>query len=151
MKAIAYCDGRGGAGDRGSCAAVLTLEDGTIVERGKKLGEVTTNEAEYEGAYLAVELALENDVDTLLLHSDSQIIVNQITGKYKVSESAQHLVAYRDRVRNLAKKIDFKIVWVRREENRRADALCDKAWRVWARPRPAILVREAKKNPFRAV
>ena len=83
---IAYSDGasRGNPGE-GACAVILTDEGGEeYLRRAKRLGVVTNNVAEYEGVILALELAQTLRVSELRLRLDSELVVNQLNGRYKV-------------------------------------------------------------------
>ncbi|KAF0689867.1 Aste57867_18712 [Aphanomyces stellatus] len=85
-----YSDGasRGNPGLAG-CGAVLTSADGEIVATKKLyLGEaVTNNAAEYHGLLLALELAKDNGVDHVQLHLDSELVVKQMQGVYRVKHA----------------------------------------------------------------
>lgn len=81
-----YTDGasRGNPG-AAACAYVFATPDGTVLGTdGTYLGETTNNRAEYE----AVKLALVNAGDVhggaIRLHSDSQLVINQLTGEWRV-------------------------------------------------------------------
>jgi ribonuclease HI len=83
----------------------------------------TNNLAEYVGAICALEwLARQGYAGDVRVLGDSQLVVRQMTGEYDVK--AEHLRPYHDRLAQLAsgfRRVEF--VWVRREENGRADAL----------------------------
>jgi ribonuclease HI len=83
----------------------------------------TNNVAEYVGAICALEwLARHGYAGEVRLLGDSQLVVRQMSGEYRVR--AEHLVPYHERLRQLTRsfrKVEF--VWVPRDENARADAL----------------------------
>lgn len=122
MLADAYCDGRGNAGT-GSCATVIRVCNGPTYKEAKRLGPVTNNIAEYEGVILSLEIALKYGVTHIVIHSDSQLIVNQVLGKYKINHS--HLMDLCRQVWELANEFEVtQIEWIPREENTEADSLC---------------------------
>ena len=106
---------------------------GLLFRHGKKLEEVcgflgrtTNNVAEYAGLVAALTLAIEKQVDELTVYSDSQLLVRQILGQYRVR--ASHLVPIFLKVLQLRQQIDrFEIRHVPREENRDADRLANQA------------------------
>ena len=125
MRANAFCDGSGNSSKGGSCASVLHLPDGTLVQKAIKLGKVTNNIAEYEGVILSLLLAKEFGVKHLVIHSDSQVVVNQLEGVYQARN--EDLSELRDKAINLA--LDFlsvEIKWIPRKLNSRSDSLCRK-------------------------
>ncbi len=83
----------------------------------------TNNVAEYVGAICALEwLVRHGYAGEVRLRGDSQLVVRQMSGEYRVR--AEHLLPYHERLRQLAgsfRKVDF--LWVPRDENARADAL----------------------------
>lgn len=143
MKAEAWCDGRGNAGVEGACAAHVVREDGKEFKKAIKLGSMTNNEAEYEGVILAMELALENDVDVLRVHCDSQVIVNQLTGNYQIRDKSIHLVPFRKRAWDIGQEFEsVEIVWVRREYTKVPDQMC----RDLFKKKPPKRIKQ--RNPF---
>ena len=93
----------------------------------------TNNVAEYVGAICALEwLSMHGHVGEVRVVGDSELVVKQMTGEYRVR--AEHLEPYHERLAQLARgfrKAEF--VWVRREENSRADDLSKEALRDWVR------------------
>ena len=83
----------------------------------------TNNVAEYTAAIRALEWLRSRAYDGLvLLIGDSQLVIRQMRGEYEVR--ASHLRAYHERLVQLAGQFtEVRFVWVRREENDRADAL----------------------------
>jgi len=83
----------------------------------------TNNVAEYVGAIRALEwLAAVPYRGDVVVFGDSELVIRQMSGEYEVR--AEHLRAYHERLRQLADRfshVEFR--WLRREENRRADAL----------------------------
>lgn len=90
------------------------------------LGRATNNVAEYAGLIAALTLANREGLDHLTVYSDSQLLVRQVQGQYKVK--APHLVPIFLKVVQLRQQIPrFSIRHVRREENRDADQLANQA------------------------
>ena len=90
-KLVVNVDG-GARGNPGpaAVAAVASTPDGEIVgERGKRIGDATNNVAEYRAVVLGAELARELGATELELIGDSELIVRQIRGEYKVKQ--EHL------------------------------------------------------------
>jgi ribonuclease HI len=129
---IVSCDGaaRGNPGPAGA-GAQLTTPDGVVVaEIARGLGEATNNVAEYTAAILGLERAAELGADEVTLRSDSQLLVNQLTGRYRVR--TDHLVPLYRRVRELAggfRRIRFE--HVPRERNAAADRLANEGVDGW--------------------
>ena len=90
------------------------------------LGQTTNNVAEYAALLAALSLACRHGLETLTVYSDSQLLVRQLEGVYKVK--APHLVPIFLRALELKKRIpNFSIHHVPREENREADSLANRA------------------------
>jgi ribonuclease HI len=117
-----YTDGgsRGNPG-QSACAYVICKMDNSVVEKsGYYLGVATNNQAEYYGFKKGLERARDLGIDKITLHSDSQLVVNQMKGAYKVKN--QELAPLYAEVKALAdsfEKIEF--VYVPREYNKEAD------------------------------
>jgi ribonuclease HI len=128
MKAKLSTDG-GARGNPGPAAYgyVLEGEDGTVLDaRGERIGVATNNVAEYRALIAGLERALELGVDELEVVSDSELLVKQMQGEYRVknetlrelNEDANVLERKLGRVRYTA---------VRREHNELADRLVNEA------------------------
>lgn len=86
----------------------------------------TSNVTEYEAVAMALRKAIKHGVTHLTIRSDSQLIVNQIQGRWRCLEF--HLEVYVQQIRALADNFEeIDIEWVRREKNVKADALVNKA------------------------
>lgn len=124
----AWVDGgaRGNPGPSGF-GVVLADEQGTEIARfWGFLGENTNNVAEYQALICALEKAQELGADQVEIHTDSELVQRQVTGVYKVRKP--HLIPLFDQVRRLAGGFDsFAIHHVRRENNKQADALANRA------------------------
>jgi len=128
MKVRLYTDG-GARGNPGPAAAayVLETEDGTVLDaRGETIGVATNNVAEYRALVAGLAKALELGVDEVEVVSDSELLVKQMTGEYRVKNAA--LVDLSLEASRLARKIG-RVTYsaVRREENELADALVNEA------------------------
>jgi ribonuclease HI len=106
---------------------VLETEDGTILAaHGERIGVATNNVAEYSALVAGLERALELGVDELEVVSDSELLVKQMTGEYRVKNEA--LKGLNERASRLARRlrrVDYTAV--RREHNELADRLVNEA------------------------
>jgi ribonuclease HI len=123
---ILICIDGGSRGNPGpaACAAVLkTADDGqTVLEEGKFLGRATNNVAEYEGLLLGLRLAATLKAEEIEIRSDSELLVRQLTGQYRVKNPAlQELFA--EAKEAMAPFEGVEVRHVRRELNTEADAL----------------------------
>jgi ribonuclease HI len=125
---LAYVDGasRGNPGPA-SYAAIVRAPDGkTIFEMGKRLGIATNNAAEYHGLITALDYAAHHGIKSLRVRSDSELLVNQMNGRYRVR--SKDLKPLHERAAKIANHLEyFAIEHVPREENRDADALANDA------------------------
>ena len=117
-----YTDGgsRGNPGDP-ACAYAICDMDNTVVEKaGFYLGMATNNQAEYYGFKKGLERASELGINKISLFSDSQLVVNQMNGKYKVKN--QELAPLHQEVAELANSFEkIHFVYVPRELNKTTD------------------------------
>ena len=118
------CDG-GSRGNPGPGALGYALYDpqGNEVEaRGEKLGVVTNNVAEYRALIAGLEAAARHAVPALRVCMDSELVVRQMGGEYRVKNEG--LRPLYDKARHAAVKLPkVRYVFVRRAENARADGL----------------------------
>lgn len=128
MHLIAYADGasRGNPGPA-AYGAVLYDADGRELDAwGNRIGRATNNVAEYQGAIAAVEAALERGASSMELRLDSELIVRQLEGRYRVRNKS--LKPLFDQLSRLTDQLDsFQPSHVRRHLNQRADALANEA------------------------
>ena len=128
MKAVLYTDG-GARGNPGPAAYgfVLEAEDGDVLAaEGVAIGSATNNVAEYSGLVAGLTRALELEVDDLEVRSDSELMVKQMRGEYKVkNEALRALNVQAARVARLVGEVRY--VHVRREKNELADRLVNEA------------------------
>jgi len=122
-----YSDGgaRGNPGPAG--AGWVIYQDGEeLLTGGQFLGKQTNNVAEYTALLLGLEKAVELKITKIICHLDSELVVKQLNGEYKVKNS--ELKKLWQKAKNLAEnfaQIEFK--HVRREQNKRADQLANLA------------------------
>lgn len=123
---VANVDGasRGNPGPA-SYAVILRGPDGaTRFQADKYIGRATNNVAEYYGLIAALDYAAAQGIDRLLVRSDSELLVRQMQGRYKVH--SPDLKPLHERARKLAHGFAyFAIEHVRREQNREADELAN--------------------------
>jgi ribonuclease HI len=124
--ARAWIDGasRGNPGEAGF--GVLLETDRVPEEIVGYLGKATNNVAEYAALIAVLKLAADRGVKKLVVYSDSQLLVRQVNGAYRVK--APHLVPIFLQALKLRQTIpDFTIEHVAREENKEADRLANQA------------------------
>lgn len=107
---------------RASAGAVLFDKEGLIGEAGEYIDYATNNQAEYRGLRLGLTKANEYGIKELLIEGDSNLIVQQVTGSWKVNHPA--LKEEYDRVKDLIGAFDLVgIRHVPREQNQKADSI----------------------------
>jgi ribonuclease HI len=106
---------------------VLETEDGTVLDaRGEAIGVATNNVAEYRALLAGLESAIDRGVDELEVVSDSELLVKQMRGEYRVKNDAlRELVADAHALARRLAKIRYTAV--RREHNELADRLVNEA------------------------
>jgi len=128
VRATLYTDG-GARGNPGPAAAafVLEAENGTVLDaRGDTIGVATNNVAEYRALLAGLERAVEAGVDELEVVSDSELLVKQMRGEYKVKNAAlRELSLQAARLGREIGKVTYRAV--RREHNELADRLVNEA------------------------
>lgn len=121
-----YTDGasRGNPGEAGAGIVILDRQGGEIIAQGRYLGTCTNNVAEYKALIMGLLQAAQLGGDRIEIFLDSQLIVRQIQGLYKVkSTDLQPLFA---RAKELLATFDnYEIKHIPREENKRADQLAN--------------------------
>jgi len=127
-KARVYSDGasRGNPGPAGA-GAVITDETGKVVEELKRfLGTQTNNVAEYQAAILGLSRARELGVREVELIADSQLLIRQLGGQYKVKHPGIRPL-YDEAVALLKMFAKVKLVHIPREQNTAADEMSNRA------------------------
>jgi ribonuclease HI len=147
--AIVNCDGaaRGNPGPAG-IGVVVASPDGTVLaEIAEGIGETTNNVAEYTAAIRGLERARELGIDAVLLRSDSQLLVNQLSGVYRVK--SEHLRPLAKRVASLAASFPggVRFEHVPRERNKAADRLANLGADQWAERARDAYPRTRRSRP----
>jgi ribonuclease HI len=119
----------GSRGNPGPAAYGVIIRDGrgeVVAKLKKYIGRSTNNVAEYYGLIAALDYAESHGVRAIRIESDSELLVKQMRGQYKVkSEDLRPLF---ERAQKMSKAFDsFRIEHVYREQNREADALANQA------------------------
>jgi ribonuclease HI len=119
----------GARGNPGPAAVgvVVREQDGQVLEeRGERIGRATNNVAEYRALLLGIELAAAHGADELELIGDSELVVRQVEGRYKVKDAT--MKELHGEVKRMLSGFDgWSIRHVRREENADADRLVNEA------------------------
>jgi ribonuclease HI len=141
---IAHVDG-GARGNPGPAGYGVTIDDSSgkrRAELSEYLGHKTNNVAEYSGLVAALDYCLENGCKALQVISDSELIVKQMNGVYKVKHP--ELKQFHERAREMASRLEwFRIEHVLRERNHEADRLANAAMdRGMGRSGAALPARE---------
>jgi ribonuclease HI len=127
---IIHADGAS-RGNPGPAAIGVVIEDeqGRVVARiSKAIGITTNNRAEYLALIAGLKEALGLGAESVELKMDSELIVRQLTGKYRVKNPA--LKPLFEQAHQLMKEFQSSpIVHIPREQNKAADALCSQALR----------------------
>lgn len=125
---IAHCDGgaRGNPGPAGYGAQISTESGEVLAELSQFLGIRTNNVAEYSGLLGVLEWTLAHNYKRLRVISDSELMVKQIQGKYKVNSPDLKPLWAEARAR-IAKLDDFQITHALRHKNKDADRLANEA------------------------
>ncbi|KAK1929894.1 Uncharacterized protein P3T76_014569 [Phytophthora citrophthora] len=126
---LAYADGaaRGNPGRSGCGALLVDPSTGNILASDSRYVDdyATNNVAEYHGLILALELAHRHQVAHVNVYMDSQLVVQQMLGNFKV-KSANLRELYQHCI-ELCKGLRVTMTHVPREENRAADQLANRA------------------------
>lgn len=125
---VAFTDGgsRGNPGPSGY-GVVIQAEDGSILaELSEFLGMRTNNVAEYSGMVAALDYALAHGLGRLRIISDSELMVKQMKGQYRV-QSPELRPLYEEAKRRAARLEAFQIEHVLRGKNKKADELANRA------------------------
>jgi ribonuclease HI len=117
---------RGNPGPAG-CGAVIYDENGVVVKQlSRYLGHATNNVAEYEGLLMGLEALLQLGRKRIVVQSDSELLVQQLNGQYRVKD--EKLKVLFQRAMTLLRQFDsYRILHVGRELNKVADRLANQA------------------------
>lgn len=126
MKLVVYADGasRGNPGPSSIGASVQDFDGTELATVSERIGRATNNQAEYRAAIEGVRKARELGANALELRMDSELVVRQIIGRYRVKNVAlQPLFAtLMDELKELG---PYSVAHVPRERNKRADQLAN--------------------------
>lgn len=128
MRLTVNVDG-GARGNPGPSAIGVVVRDDSgqvVLERGEKIGDATNNVAEYKALIAGIGLARQLGADRVDLIGDSELVVKQVQGKYKV-KNAGIKPLHAEAKAALAGFDDWTINHVRREMNADADRLVNEA------------------------
>lgn len=126
-KLIIYTDGgsRGNPGDAGIGIAIFDEKENPVAEISRYIGTQTNNVAEYYALVRALEEALTLNAKSVEIYLDSELVVKQINGEYKVKNEG--LMPLYGIVRAYLDRFDtYSVKHVRREYNKLADKLANR-------------------------
>ena len=108
-------------------AVVISTPDGDVLDkRGERIGHATNNVAEYRALLLGLDRARSHGAREVELVCDSELVVRQVSGEYKVKDEVLHRL-HKQVIRALAELDSWSIRHVHREENAAADDLVNAA------------------------
>jgi ribonuclease HI len=127
-KITLYIDGasRGNPGPAGIGVLILDSEDNKIKEFYKYIGTTTNNVAEYNALVYGLDEALMLKADEVVLNLDSELVVKQINGEYKV-KSPDIKLFFEKAIHILKSFKRFEVRHIDRSKNKEADKLANKA------------------------
>ncbi|WP_395726885.1 bifunctional RNase H/acid phosphatase [Nakamurella sp.] len=144
-RVVVQADGgsRGNPGPAGY-GAVVFADDGTTVlaERAASIGRATNNVAEYSGLIAGLEAALDVGADVVAVQMDSKLVIEQMSGRWKVKHPDMKPLAARAAAL-VGRFAEVGFSWIPRERNAHADRLANEAMdaaaagREWVAPPPA--------------
>jgi ribonuclease HI len=118
---------RGNPGPAGAGVVIRSAEDGTVLQQaGIFLGRATNNVAEYNGLLEGLKRAAALGADTVEVRSDSELMVRQMNGQYRVKNAGLRPL-YAQATQLAGQFRSFKIGHVYREDNTDADRLANQA------------------------
>jgi len=125
---IVYIDGasRGNPGQAGIGVAIYNGDRKSVRQFGYYLGKLTNNMAEYMAAIFAMTVLLELGVKSVTIYSDSELLVRQVNGEYRVKD--EKLLPFYLQIKFFLSSFkEVKFFYIRREENKIADRLANRA------------------------
>ncbi len=125
---ILYADGgsRGNPGPAGIGVVILDEKKKKLKELYKYIGETTNNNAEYNALICGLEEASTLGADEILVNLDSELVVKQLNGEYRV-KNPEIKPLFEEAIAGLKKFNTFEIRHIDRSENKEADKLVNKA------------------------
>jgi ribonuclease HI len=116
---------RGNPGKAGCGAAICDENGATVKQLSRYLGETTNNVAEYEALIMGLEALIALGRKRIRVQSDSELMVRQLNGQYRVRDAKLQLL--NERVQDLLRHFErCTILHVRREANKLADSLANR-------------------------
>ena len=111
MEGIIFCDGGSLNNQSESRQAYASFKLNKDIIRLPSLGSLTNNEAEYTSLIEALKHSLLNNIDKVIIHMDSALVVNQVKGNWKVKSSNLH--TYKNEVIELLNKFkSWELKWI---------------------------------------
>lgn len=128
MTIFAYTDGasRGNPGESGIGVILKDEQGNTITSQYGYIGRTTNNIAEYTALVTCLNLVKKIECKNLIVHSDSELMVRQLNGEYKVKD--KDIKKYYQRVKKILEdfSVEFEIKHIPRDENHEADRLANR-------------------------
>jgi len=127
-KLTIHSDGaaRGNPGPAGAGAVIRDERGEVVAEVVRYLGETTNNQAEYKALIFALEEAMRLGATELAIYADSELMVKQVRGEYKVKNEG--IKPLHDEIRRALREIGrYTIEHLPRERNKEADKLANRA------------------------
>jgi len=119
-----FTDGgaRGNPGVAG-CAAILFDDDGQLINfTGEFYPHATNNFAEYSALIIGLKMAIKNNIKQLSCFLDSELVVKQLNGEYKVKD--ENIKIFYSKIKKYLEEFDsIKFSYIPREQNKHADRL----------------------------
>lgn len=124
---IIYCDGasRGNPGEAGIGYVIADREGAVLKEESDYLGQATNNVAEYTALVRSLQNSLKLGARRVKVYSDSELMVKQIKGEYKVKNPGLAPL-YRQAMELISQLEAFNIIHIPRDRNKKADELANK-------------------------
>ena len=128
-KVIAYTDGasRGNPGPAAIGAVLKDTKGNLLASISQRIGTTTNNQAEYRAVIAALQKAIRLGAREVELRADSELVVKQINGKYRVKKAALRPL-YQEVVKLIGSLDSFKAVSIPRAQNSDADSLANRAF-----------------------
>ena len=129
MAKVIICTDGAARGNPGSAAIGATLKDekGNLIQNiSRRIGRTTNNQAEYYAVIAALEKAISLGVKNVEIKADSELLVRQINGEYRVKNAALRLL-YKKVIQLIDSLENFEIAHIPRWQNTDADKLANTA------------------------
>ena len=121
-RATIHFDGGGQSPGPVTAACIVELSDGSLVQAVRRFDQGTHNTAEWHALILGLRLALNHGERHVVVNGDSRLVVNQVNGDWKTKNPS--LLPLRTEAAELLAQFEtWRVEWIPRKENRRADEL----------------------------